>query len=55
LEEMTQQLQQQHQHAADGVSVQAQQAGLLQGVVQGECNATHTALLPESKRPVNAG
>jgi hypothetical protein len=36
LEEMTQQLQQQQQLAADGVNMQAQQAGLLQGVVQGE-------------------
>jgi hypothetical protein len=32
---MTQQLQQQQQMAADGVNVQAQQAGMLQGVMQG--------------------
>jgi septal ring factor EnvC (AmiA/AmiB activator) len=36
LEEMTQQLQQQPQLAADGVNIPALEAGLLQGVVQGE-------------------
>lgn len=35
LEEVAQQLRQQQQTAADDVSMQAQQAGMLQGVVQG--------------------
>ena len=36
LEEMTQQLHQQQQLAADGANMQTQQAGMLQVVMQGE-------------------